>query len=57
LRARIPNYSLQRCYDEMPEVQTVEPLTLRKSFHSAWLDLWDEKQQKLIDFRSLKQAS
>jgi omega-6 fatty acid desaturase (delta-12 desaturase) len=41
----------------MPEMQIVEPLTLRKSFRSAWLDLWDEDQQRLIDFGSLKPAS
>ena len=29
LRARIPNYHLQRAYDEVPEVQAVKPLTLR----------------------------
>jgi omega-6 fatty acid desaturase (delta-12 desaturase) len=38
-------------------MQTVEPLTLRKSFRSAWLDLWDEEQQRLVDFRSLGLAS
>jgi omega-6 fatty acid desaturase (delta-12 desaturase) len=57
LRPRIPNYNLQRCYDEMLEMQSVEPLTLRKSFRSAWLDLWDEDQQRLISFGSLKPAS
>jgi len=57
LRPRIPNYNLQRCYDEVPEVQIVEPLTLRQSFRSAWLDLWDEEQGRLIDFGSLKPAS
>ena len=27
----IPNYNLQQCYDETPELQTVKPVTLRAS--------------------------
>ncbi len=54
LRPRIPNYNLQRCYDEVPELQAVEPLTLRKSLKSLTLNLWDEPNGRLVSFRSLR---
>lgn len=50
---RIPNYRLQECYDSTPEMQKVQPLTLLKSLRSVKLNLWDEKQQKLVSFASL----
>jgi len=53
VRANIPNYNLQRCYDEVPEMQMVKALTLRKSINSLWLRLWDEQQQKLVSFRAI----
>nr|WP_256969436.1 fatty acid desaturase [Crenothrix polyspora] len=53
VRANIPNYNLQRCYNEVPVLQDVTPLTLRKSFQSLWLNLWDEEEQKLVSFRSI----
>jgi omega-6 fatty acid desaturase (delta-12 desaturase) len=52
LRARIPNYNLQCCYNETPVLETVEPLTIRKSLSCLRLKLWDEKEQKLVGFRS-----
>jgi acyl-lipid omega-6 desaturase (Delta-12 desaturase) len=54
VKANIPNYNLQRCYDEVPALQAVTPLTLRASFNSLWLNLWDEDNQKLVSFRSIK---
>ena len=54
VRPRIPNYNLQQCYDEVPAMQAVEPLTMRKSLKSLGLHLWDEGQQKLVGFRSLR---
>jgi omega-6 fatty acid desaturase (delta-12 desaturase) len=54
VRPRIPNYNLQQCYDEVPAMQAVEPLTMRKSLKSLGLHLWDEEQQKLVGFRSLR---
>ncbi len=54
VRANIPNYNLQRCYNEIPALQAVTPLTLRTSFKSLWLNLWDEESQKLVSFRSIK---
>lgn len=54
IRPRIPNYNLQRCYDETPETRTVRPLTIRKSLKSPFLHLWDESRKKIVSFRSLK---
>jgi omega-6 fatty acid desaturase (delta-12 desaturase) len=53
LRPGIPNYRLQDCYEAVPELQAVKPLTLRKSLGSLRLNLYDEQQQWLVSFRSL----
>ncbi len=52
-RPTIPNYHLQQCHDDIPALHAVEPLTMRTSFKSLCLALYDEKQQKLISFHSL----
>jgi omega-6 fatty acid desaturase (delta-12 desaturase) len=54
VRPRIPNYNLQQCYDEMPVLQDVEPLTIRRSLKSLSMNLWDEEEHTLVGFRSLK---
>lgn len=54
VKANIPNYNLQRCYNEVSALQRVAPLTLRKSLKSLWLNLWDEQKQKLVSFRSIR---
>lgn len=56
LRPRIPNYNLQRCYDDTPELQEVKPLTIARSFGSLFLNLWDEPNQKLVAFGSLRRG-
>ena len=57
LRARIPNYNLEKCYEEVPEMRTVEPITLKTSLKSLACNLWDEKQQKMVSFRALRALS
>ena len=54
IRPQIPNYHLEKCYNEYPEFQSVRPITLRNSVSSLFLNLWDEQQGKLISFRMLK---
>ena len=54
VRPNIPNYNLQRCYAEIPAFHQVKPITLWKSFSLLRLGLYDEAQQKMISFRSLK---
>lgn len=55
-RSGIPNYHLQQCYDEIPALQKDEPLTILRSLKSLMMNLWDEKQQKLVSFWSVKAA-
>jgi omega-6 fatty acid desaturase (delta-12 desaturase) len=53
VRPSIPNYNLQQCYDEIPGFQAVRAITLRTSFRSLRLGLYDAKKQTMISFRSL----
>jgi acyl-lipid omega-6 desaturase (Delta-12 desaturase) len=53
---RIPNYNLQKAYNESAVLQTVNALSLRKSLRSVFLNLWDEKEQKLVSFKALKKS-
>jgi omega-6 fatty acid desaturase (delta-12 desaturase) len=53
LRPRIPNYALQACYDAIPAMQAVRPLTFFESLKSLSMNLWDEGQQKMVGFRAL----
>lgn len=53
-RPGIPNYYLQRCHEEVPELKAVRPLTMRGSLNSLRLHLYDEAQGKLVSFSSLR---
>jgi omega-6 fatty acid desaturase (delta-12 desaturase) len=53
LSSRIPNYRLQQCMRENPELQQVTRLTLLGSLKCARLKLWDEERRKLVDFKHL----
>ena len=55
LRAGIPNYNLQKCYDAIPEVQKVVPITLRSSVRSLWMHLIDESTGRMVSFRDAMQ--
>lgn len=54
VRPNIPNYNLQQCHDEIPAFQAVKALTLKTSFRTLRLGIFDEKTQRLVSFRSLK---
>jgi len=54
LSPRIPNYKLEKCHKENPVLHTNAVLTLRTSFKSIFLSLWDESSKKLVSFRYLK---
>jgi len=54
VRQRIPNYNLQACLDASPVLQAVKPLSLRGSLKSLTLNLWDEKEQRMVSFRSVR---
>jgi len=50
LASQIPNYRLQECFRNTPELQKVTRLKLRESFSCARLKLWDEERQVLVGF-------
>ena len=54
INARIPNYRLQKVFDENPELQGATRLTFWSSFRTIRLTLWDEDQRKLIRFKDLR---
>ena len=51
LSPRIPNYHLEACHKQNPDLQRVVHLTLKESFHTVWLTLWHEQQRRLVSFR------
>ena len=53
LRPRIPNYNLQQCLDETPELQLPNPLRLWASLKSVRLKVWDERTNGLLTFGEL----
>ena len=54
LSARIPNYRLQRCHDENPELWQAPTMTLWDGLKTLHLALWDEGRRKLISFREYR---
>lgn len=54
LSPKIPNYMLEKCHNENSIFQQGVVLTLRSSLRSILLNLWDEKEKKLISFSHLK---
>jgi omega-6 fatty acid desaturase (delta-12 desaturase) len=54
LSSRIPNYNLEACHNAEPFFSQVPELTLRKSWKSMSLRLWDEEGEKLVGYRHLK---
>lgn len=54
LSPRIPNYKLEACHADNPELQDVPTLTLSSSLKSASLTLWDEEEKRLISFGELR---
>lgn len=55
LSPRIPNYYLEKCYNEIPIFQDIKPVTFLTSFKSMTYRLWDEKNQRLVGFLYLKE--
>lgn len=55
LSARIPNYNLERCHNSHPMFRTVKPITLTDSLRCVRLRLWDEKNERLVGYRELRQ--
>jgi omega-6 fatty acid desaturase (delta-12 desaturase) len=53
LSPKTPNYLLQKCLDENPILQ-VKPLTLLSSCRCIFMNLWDEQQERMVSFGSLR---
>ncbi len=51
--SQIPNYYLQRCYDENPELHTARQLRLWSAVKTLNKSLWDEDAARLIRFRDV----
>ena len=53
LNARIPNYNLQKCHEQIPGFKNRKPVTFLSSFKLMKLRLWDEKKQCLIGYNGI----
>lgn len=51
--SRIPNYHLERAWNEIPALQEVTWLSIPDSLKTLRLSLWDEDSRQLIGFREL----
>lgn len=56
LNAKIPNYRLQECMDDKPELADINRIRLFESFKYAHLALWDEDCNKMITFSQYNHA-
>jgi acyl-lipid omega-6 desaturase (Delta-12 desaturase) len=54
LASRIPFYRLPRVLREWPELRGVGRLTLRQSFATVKLKLWDEDKGRMVGFREAR---
>jgi omega-6 fatty acid desaturase (delta-12 desaturase) len=50
VRPGIPNYRLRDCFDAIPELREVKPVTLRSSLGSLRLRLYDEEKREMVGF-------
>lgn len=57
LSSRIPNYRLNECLIENPELRNVARITIRESLKCFRLALWDEEGDRLVSFSSVKRLS
>lgn len=57
LAPRIPNYRLKECYDGVPELQQIKPITFLGGMRNIALGLWDEESGLLISFAEAKRLA
>jgi omega-6 fatty acid desaturase (delta-12 desaturase) len=50
LSPKIPNYNLEKCYNENPSLSVEKPLTFFSALNSLRYRLWDEKNRRLVSF-------
>ncbi|WP_243439792.1 fatty acid desaturase [Fundidesulfovibrio soli] len=51
MRPAIPNYNLQRCYEDTPQLQQTKPITLKASLDCLSLKLYDEEKRMMVGFK------
>lgn len=51
LAPRIPNYRLKKCFDEIPELQEIDPVPYLSGLRNICLSLWDEQSGMLLSFK------
>jgi omega-6 fatty acid desaturase (delta-12 desaturase) len=57
LAPKIPNYRLQKCYDENPRLQSAPIMTVGAGLAALRLALWDEERRRLVRFSDVRQAA
>lgn len=57
MRPAIPNYNLQPCYDQTPELHRARPITIGASLRCLGLKLYDEEQRLMVGFRQALRGS
>lgn len=53
LNARIPNYNLQKCHEQIAGFKNIKSVTFLSSFKLMKFRLWDEKRQCLIGYNGI----
>ncbi len=54
LNARIPNYNLQSAHDNNPALHAVPTISIMEGLRATRLKLWDERQRKLVGFKTAR---
>ncbi|SFH32425.1 omega-6 fatty acid desaturase (delta-12 desaturase) [Palleronia marisminoris] len=54
LQSRVPFYRLPEILNDHPELNEAQRLTIRESFRTVGLQLWDEKSRRLVSFAQAK---
>jgi omega-6 fatty acid desaturase (delta-12 desaturase) len=57
LCSKVPNYRLQECVDQIPDLGRAKRLTLWESFSCMQFVLWDEKIRRMVRFRDAKKKA
>lgn len=56
LCSQIPNYKLQTCMDDLPELKEINVLSARESLQCGNLKLWDEDEKRMISLAAIESA-
>jgi len=57
LRPGIPNYKLNQCFNEVPELRDIKPVKLFEGFRGLSHKLWDEDNEMLIKVSQLRKRT